>query len=72
VDMFFANEPYTQLIGRLARQGQKEIVRVIHLCASGTYDSQVIDALNDKETGQQKLLLWIKQLRDRMDGRALE
>jgi hypothetical protein len=66
VDMFYSNEFYTQLVGRLARQGQKEIVRIIHLVAQGTLDDTVLDAIDDKEHGQERLFAALKAIRNRM------
>lgn len=62
-DIFYSNELYTQLIGRLARQGQMHLVKVIHLVAMGTVDRIVLAALADKENGQEMLKNYIKNIR---------
>lgn len=72
-------ELYMQFIGRLARQGQKELVRIIHLVAEGTkkdkksgewvpmetVDAGVVAALRAKEDGQEFLLQEIMKIRRR-------
>lgn len=49
-------ELYQQANARLARQGQKKTVRVVHLLAEGTVDEQVQRALEEKDFGQRSLL----------------
>lgn len=49
-------ELYQQANARLARQGQRKTVRVIHLLAEGTVDEQVQRALEEKDFGQRSLL----------------
>lgn len=66
-DMFYSNELYTQLVGRLARQGQRNIVKVMHLIAQGTHDDDVLDAINDKENGQAKLKRALRRIRQQIE-----
>lgn len=54
-------ELYLQLIGRLARQGQKSVVTVHMLMASGTRDEEVYAALQDKENFQDAFLESLKR-----------
>ena len=53
-------ELYQQLIARLARQGQTEIVTINHLIAVATLDQDVIKARNRKEITQEGLMLALK------------
>jgi hypothetical protein len=62
-DMFFSNELYTQLVGRLARQGQKDLVLVYLLMAVGTVDEIARVAVIDKEAGQQLLFKLLEEIR---------
>jgi hypothetical protein len=63
-DMFFSNELYTQLVGRLARQGQKDLVLVYLLMAVGTVDEIARVAVIDKEAGQQLLFKLLQDIRE--------
>lgn len=49
-------EQYQQANARLARQGQKEPVIIHHLVAEGTIDERVMDALKNKEKGQEAMM----------------
>lgn len=49
-------ELYQQANARLYRQGQKETVFIHHLVIDGCMDESVIEALNDKNATQDKLL----------------
>lgn len=61
-DMIWSLEQYLQLIGRLARQGQKNPVLVQILVASGTLDELVCKALSEKSASQDNLLNLLKKL----------
>lgn len=65
-DPFFSRELYEQVIGRLARQGQKQLVRVWKLMCVDTYDEMVYDCLEDKHQGQQRLFKFIREARARL------
>jgi SNF2 family DNA or RNA helicase len=69
-DIPWSRELYEQIIGRLARQGQKRIVRVYHALVRDTLDEIVLQALNDKGAGQEALFRYIKKIRDRMRRKA--
>ena len=56
-------EQYLQLNKRLHRQGQKNAVIIHHLVARGTIDELIMKALLDKNTSQQALLDYLKELR---------
>lgn len=53
-------ELYKQANARLYRQGQKSTVVVHHLVASGCVDENVLAALDEKDTNQNKLLEILK------------
>lgn len=62
-DLCWSRELYEQLIGRLVRQGQREIVRVHHLMCVGTADEIVYDCLIDKGEGQDRLFEYMRRAR---------
>ena len=64
-DLCWSRELYEQLIGRVARQGQKQIVRVHHLTCVGTADEIVYQCLQDKGAGQERLFKYIRAARAR-------
>lgn len=49
-------ELYQQTNARLHRQGQTQPVTILHLCATGTVDEQVLRALEQKNTTQAALI----------------
>lgn len=53
-------ELYQQANKRLHRSGQKNKVFIHHLVAKGTIDEEVMQALENKDAGQQKMLQAIK------------
>ena len=65
-DPFYSRELYEQVIGRLARQGQKKLVRVFQMVCVDTYDDLVYSCLEDKHQGQQRLFKFIRQARARL------
>lgn len=65
-DIPWSLELYLQLIGRLARQGQKHVVMVHHFVAEGTIDEDVVKALSEKRDAQELLFRLIKKVRKRM------
>lgn len=66
-DPFFSRELFEQVVGRLARQGQKSVVRVFKLVCVDTYDPMVYDMLEDKHRGQERLFKFIREARERME-----
>lgn len=61
-------ELYEQANARLHRQGQQNKVIVHHLAVEGSIDEKVIEALADKEQGQEALLSALKaKIRDYTD-----
>lgn len=67
-DLCWSRELYEQLIGRLSRQGQRQVVRSHHLCCVGTADEIVYDCLQDKGDGQDRLFAFIREARKRFDA----
>lgn len=65
-DPFYSRELYEQVIGRLARQGQRKLVRVWKLTCVDTYDEMVYDMLEDKHRGQERLFEFIRKARARL------
>lgn len=61
-DLVWSLELWLQLIGRLARQGQKNPVVVQVLCALGTLDEYVYQTLVEKEDAQDNLFRLLKKL----------
>lgn len=53
-------ELYQQANARLHRQGQQHSVIIHHLVAEGTLDEEVMDALENKATGQEALMVAVK------------
>lgn len=62
-DIPWSLELYQQLIGRLARQGQKNVVRVYPIITKGTMDEVVMERLQEKRDAQEALFRRLKQLR---------
>jgi len=60
-DIPWSLEQYTQLIGRLARQGQKFEVIVQMLIAKGTLDEKVAAMLRMKEATQEKMFSMLRR-----------
>ncbi len=56
-------EQYSQLIGRLYRQGQKDPVIVHHLVMKNTVDEAILKALASKAVNQRALLDYLKDYR---------
>ncbi len=67
-DLCWSRELYEQTIGRLARQGQKQVVRCHHLMAVDTADELVYEALQNKGEGQDRLFRYIREARKRIDA----
>lgn len=61
-DLFYSLELFIQLVGRLARQGQKHKVMVYIFTALDTLDEAVADALRAKEDAQDKMFRMLRRL----------
>lgn len=71
-DLTWSLELYLQLVGRLARQGQKYPVVVQLLTAIGTIDELICEGLVNKELTQEKLFSILKSLIKRLMRRKAE
>lgn len=69
-DLVWSRELYEQVIGRLARQGQKQLVRVHHLLVAGSADELVYSTLIDKGEGQERLFKFIRAMQRRIQKRT--
>lgn len=69
-DLFHSLELFLQLVGRLARQGQKHPVLVYMLTAVGTVDEAVASALKAKEDAQDKMFAMLRRLIARLKRKA--
>lgn len=67
-DLCWSRELYEQGIGRLARQGQAQLVRNHHLMVRDSADEYVYEALQDKGEGQDRLFEFIRLARKRLHG----
>lgn len=65
-DIPWSLELYLQFIGRLARQGQKLIVVIHHLVATGTLDEAVVEALRGKRDAQELLFTLLKRIQRKL------
>lgn len=65
-DLPWSRELYEQTIGRLARQGQKLVVRVWHAIVRDSMDEVVQTGLRDKGAGQARLKQYILDIRAKM------
>lgn len=66
-DLCWSRELYEQANGRIARQGQARTVRVWHLVCLNTLDEFVLECLQDKHEGQERLFRYIRKARERME-----
>ena len=62
-DIPWSLELYLQLIGRLHRQGQVNLVIIHHILAKGTLDELVVEALAGKQDAQERLFWLLKKYR---------
>lgn len=58
--MIWSLEMYQQTNARLWRQGQKNVVTIHHILTRNTVDGDVLTALKNKDTTQQKLISAVK------------
>lgn len=65
-DIPWSLELYLQFIGRLHRQGQKDLVYVLHAVARGTLDEYVVECMMKKQDAQEGLFRLLKSLQRRM------
>lgn len=63
-------ELYLQMIKRLARSGQKKLVKVVHLVAQGTLDALAVPRLRDKESAQDTIIGYLRKKRKLLSRKA--
>ena len=59
----WSREMYDQLNGRVARQGQKQLIHVIRIICPGTIDDAVVETLREKGDNQTNFLTVLTNLR---------
>lgn len=64
-DIPWSLELYLQMVGRIARQGQRRVPTIFHLVAAGTVDEGIVPRLREKETGLNYLKAEVQRLKDR-------
>jgi len=64
IGLTWSSEQWSQLIGRLDRQGQTELVRVVQIVARDTVDEAMMSVVNGKLTGQEALLSALRAYRE--------
>lgn len=69
-DMPWSHELYSQFIRRMARQGQKNVVRVHHAVVNDTVDEDVLQTHKDKADVQDRLMSRLIRLRRQIGGRS--
>lgn len=68
-DMFWSGELYQQVIKRVARQGQKKVVRVHHPLMIGTHDEDAMASQESKGAEEAALKAAVLRIRKRIIGR---
>lgn len=67
-DNLWSLELHRQTIARIARSGQRRLVRVYHLVAQGTLDATVVPVLLGKHDAQDAVRRYIRDVRNRMEN----
>lgn len=62
MSLTYSRELYEQMIARLARRGQKEIIRIYRLMVPGTVDDAVAEALATKAGNEARLISALQML----------
>ena len=62
MSLTYSRELYEQMIARLARRGQKDIVKVYRLMVPGTVDDAVASALETKAKNEARLISALQML----------
>ena len=63
-----ALELYLQIVARLARSGQRQLVKVIHLVTRGTLDALAVKKLRGKESAQDEITRYLREYRKSLRG----
>lgn len=59
----YSRELYDQLNGRVVRQGQTKLSKIVRILCPGTIDDAVIETLHERGLGQRALLVALRNLR---------
>lgn len=62
ITLTYSRELYEQMIARLARRGQKQIIKVYRLMVGGTVDDAVAEALTTKAENESRLIAALQML----------
>jgi SNF2 family DNA or RNA helicase len=62
MSLTYSRENYEQMIARLARRGQKNIIKVYRIMIPGTVDDAVAEALANKSENEQRLIAALQML----------
>lgn len=68
ITLTYSRELYEQMIARLARRGQKQIIKVYRLMVPGTVDDAVAEALALKAQSESRLLAALQMLESYRNG----
>lgn len=67
MSLTYSREMYEQMIARLARRGQKEVIKIYRLMVSGTVDDAVASAIETKQKNEQRLVAALQALESYRD-----
>jgi hypothetical protein len=62
ITLTYSRELYEQMIARLARRGQKQVIKVYRLMVPGTVDDAVAEALTTKAENESRLIAALQML----------
>lgn len=71
VTLTYSRELYEQMIARLARRGQKQVIKVYRLMIPGTVDDAVAEALATKAENESRLIAALQMLESYRNGKNL-
>ncbi len=62
MSLTYSRENYEQMIARLKRRGQKNIIKIYRLISPGTVDDAVAEALANKSANEARLIAALQML----------
>lgn len=62
MSLTYSRELYEQMIGRLSRRGQQNVIKIYRLIVGGTVDDAVAEALANKSANEQRLIAALQML----------
>lgn len=68
ITLTYSRELYEQMIARLARRGQKQVIKVYRLMVGGTVDDAVAEALATKAQNESRLIAALQMLESYRNG----